>query len=130
MKGVESLRVWQEAIVFVEFIYTITKPFPKEERYGITQQLQRAAVSIPTNIAEAYGRYTYADKAHFLVIARGSSGECKTLLIVSQRIGLLSKEIAKQGIEQAESIGKMLSKLISTLRSAPTTSEEPITNNQ
>ncbi|MCB1187588.1 four helix bundle protein [bacterium] len=81
-----DLRVWQRSMDLVERIYELSNSFPKQETYGITSQLRRAAVSIPTNIAEGNGRSTRRDYAHFLSIAFGSAREVDTLLDLATRL--------------------------------------------
>jgi len=78
--------VWEKGINLVGLVYEITKLFPEEEKYGLTSQLRRAAVSIPSNIAEGWGRGTKANYANFLKIARGSLLEIETQLIISERL--------------------------------------------
>ena len=86
----EDLRVWQEAIALVAAVYRVTGAFPPAEQLGLTSQLRRAAVSIPSNIAEGWGRGSRADYTRFLRVARGSLYEVKTQLIIAQRSGLLT----------------------------------------
>ena len=109
IKTYRELDVWKKAMDFVEDVYKALKRFPVEERYGICDQIRRAAVSIPSNIAEGFGRDSNADFAHFLTIARGSLFEVATQLEISGRLGYLPP---KSGLyPQAESIGKMLNAL-------------------
>lgn len=82
----EDFRAWQEAVILAELIYKITKDFPKEEQFGLTSQLRRAAVSVSANLAEGFGRQHSKDKEHFYVTARGSLYEVKSLLAVSERL--------------------------------------------
>ena len=109
IKTYRELDVWKEAMDFVENVYRALKGFPVEERYGICDQIRRAAVSIPSNIAEGFGRDSNADFAHFLTIARGSLFEVATQLEIASRLGYLPP---KSGLyPQVESIGKMLNAL-------------------
>lgn len=91
IRSYEDLRVWQAGIGFAEQIYQATKSFPESELYGLTSQLRRAAVSVPSNIAEGYGRGSRGDYLRFLRMARGSLFEIQTQLIIAQRVGFLSE---------------------------------------
>lgn len=82
----QNFKVWQKAIELVEMVYRLTKDFPKEEIYGITNQIRRAAVSIPSNIAEGSQRGSDKDFDYFLRIARGSSAELETQLLIVDRL--------------------------------------------
>jgi four helix bundle protein len=87
-----ELEVWKEARGLVNFVYQISKTFPKEEVYGLTSQIRRCAVSIPSNIAEGCGRITSADTIQFLQISRGSLYELETQLFLALDQGYLNKE--------------------------------------
>ncbi len=78
MKTYKELKVWQRVVDLVTLIYQMTKSFPGEERYGLTAQMRRAAVSIPSNIAEGWGRHSTKEYIRFLVVARGSLMELET----------------------------------------------------
>ena len=109
IKNYQELEVWKLSMSFVEAIYKALKTFPREERYGICDQIRRAAVSIPSNIAEGFGRDTPKEFAHFLSIARGSLYEIMTQLEIASRLGYLA---SNSGLyPQAVSIGKMLNSL-------------------
>ena len=101
-----DLEVWQKSMDFVEDVYKALKFFPVEERYGICDQIRRAVVSIPSNIAEGFGRDSNADFAHFLTIARGSLFEVATQLEISSRLGYLPPNSGLY--QQVNAIGKML----------------------
>jgi four helix bundle protein len=109
-----NLIAWQKAKQLVKEIYVLTKRFPKEEMFGLTSQLRRAAVSIPSNIAEGKGRGTSKDFCHFLVQARGSLFEAETQLELSRDLGFISDvELAKvQG--SCDELGKVLHGLINS----------------
>jgi four helix bundle protein len=85
----QDLVVWQKGMDLAVLCYRLTRPFPAEERYGMTSQIRRAATSIPANIAEGWGRGTTAEYIHFLRIAQGSIKELETLLLLCQRVDLL-----------------------------------------
>ncbi|NWF36340.1 MULTISPECIES: four helix bundle protein [unclassified Mariprofundus] len=85
-----ELRAWQEAMNFVETVYQITSGFPDHEKFGLTSQIERAAVSVPSNIAEGAGRSGEKEFLRFLYIARGSLCEIETQLLIAQRLGYVS----------------------------------------
>ncbi len=89
MNNFKELKVWQKAMDLVANVYKITQALPKEELYGLTSQIRRAAVSIPSNIAEGAGRISRKDFSHFLNIARGSSFELETQLTISFKLDYL-----------------------------------------
>lgn len=99
---------------FVSKIYKVTRQFPKEEIYGLTNQLRRASVSISSNIAEGYGRSTDADLIHFLYNSLGSSNEVDTQLIISFNVGYLKEDDYEDLINHNSVINKMLRSLIIT----------------
>lgn len=100
--------MWRRAIELVEQIYALTATLPKQEEYRLASQLIRAAISIPANIAEGQRRGTRKDYAHFVAIARGSTAEVETLLIVAERVRLAPKERVATIIKKAEEISRML----------------------
>ena len=95
-KGHEGIDAWQKSKRFAVSVYKETASFPREELYGITSQLRRAAVSVPTNIAEGKARGTDKDYVRFLHIARGSCAELETLLEISRELGYLTDIRFKQ----------------------------------
>ncbi|GHV45794.1 four helix bundle protein [Bacteroidia bacterium] len=92
MHNFKQLQIWQKARIFVKDIYVITKNFPKEELFCLTQQIRRAAVSIPSNIAEGAGRNSNADYAHFVDIANGSAFEVETQLYLALDLEYITQE--------------------------------------
>jgi len=90
MKTHKDLEVWKSAIDLVVVIYDLTKNFPNSEIYGLTNQIRRAAVSVPANIAEGSGRNTTGELNHFLGIATGSLSELETLILISSKLGYLN----------------------------------------
>ena len=112
MDGFRSLVVWQRAIDLVRMVYAVAKNFPAEERYALTDQLRRAVVSIPANIAEGNGRASNKDYAHFLSIARGSLYETLTHLEIAKQLDYLSDytEIEALAAEIGRMLGSMLKK--------------------
>ena len=116
LKHYRELKVWQKAYNLCLDIYKVTKDFPKEERYGLTSQIRRSAVSIPSNIAEGYGRKTTQEYIHFLYIAYGSNCELETQVLLSIDLRYLKKKDSvriKEGIEEVE---RMLKGLINSLK--------------
>ena len=95
IQSYRDLRVWQEAMTLAEMCYRLTKIFPKEEVYGMTSQIRRAAASVPANIAEGYGRESRAEYIRFLRIAQGSLKEVETHLILSERVRLAQGEASR-----------------------------------
>lgn len=87
-----KLEIWKDGIELSKIIYELTRNFPKEEIYGLTSQMRRAAISIPSNIAEGAGRDTDKDFAHFLTIAKGSSFELDSQLILAKELGYITEE--------------------------------------
>ena len=110
-----DLRVWQAGIALAEKCYRLTKGFPRDELYGLVAQMRRAAVSIPANIAEGYGRDSTNSYVHFLRVAQGSLKEVETHLILSERLDLAKEEETSVILNDCEELGKMLRALIRTL---------------
>nr|WP_325289140.1 four helix bundle protein [uncultured Bacteroides sp.] len=117
IKTHKDLLVWKKGIDLVEQIYKFTKQFPKEELYGITNQMRRCAVSISANIAEGSGRKNKAEFIQFLHIALGSASELETHLIISQRLGFLSINSYDEIMNALNEIIKMICGLINSLNS-------------
>ena len=114
VKSYRDLIVWQKATSFAEHVYRIQRDFPKEERYGLCDQLRRAVVSIPSNIAEGRGRDSAKDFSHFLTLARGSLNEVATQLELAVRLGYLD---SGSGLyEESQEIRKMLNAMIQRLK--------------
>lgn len=114
MQTHKDLIVWQKSIDLVVDIYKVTKSFPKEEVYGLSSQIRRSVVSIPSKIAEGYGRHSEKELIHFLFISLGSASEFETQLLISYRLGLLT-DVDYFGLNRSISeIIRMLSALIKT----------------
>jgi|SRR3954470_7105025 four helix bundle protein len=111
-----DLRVWQEAMDLVSLIYDVSQKFPKEEMYGLTSQLRRAAVSVPSNIAEGKGLNTDPEFLRALYHARGSLMELQTQVLIAERQEYCSKEVAESVMVLAEKVGRSLAGLINSLR--------------
>jgi len=116
IKSFKELRVWQEAINLVTDIYQVTQNFPKQEMYGLTDQVRRAAVSVPSNIAEGHQRGSTRQYLYFLAIARGSLGEVETQVILGHRLGYIDAETEKRLSDKILQVGGMLGGLIKALR--------------
>lgn len=116
MANFKELLVWQKSINFVTEIYELTNHFPKDEMYGLTSQIRRASISIPSNIAEGNSRRSVADYLQFLKIARGSCAEVETQLIIAQNLKFLSEEHYLKLNQDIIEISKMLNGLINSLK--------------
>ncbi len=108
MRPHEKLEVWQKAVEFVVLIYRRTKDFPSEEKFGLTSQIRRAAVSIPANIAEGAARQSDKEFLQFLAIAQGSCSEVETELLIASKLGSLKQPEYVELKAMADSIGRML----------------------
>lgn len=115
MSSYRDLEVWKKAIQFVELVYQSTQDFPKAEIYGLVSQMRRAAVSIPSNIAEGWGRGR-KEYIQFLLIAIGSCCELETQIILSQRLGFLDQVKASKAEEKISDISRMLKALRKSLK--------------
>jgi len=117
----EKLDVWKMANIFVDKIYNLTKDFPKDERFGLTSQLKRAALSISNNIAEGSGRITAKDKANFTQMSFGSLMECLNIIIVANQRKFITKNQLNELRNDINSIAQLLSKLRRAQLSNPRT---------
>lgn len=115
VRSYRDLLVWQQAMDLSVAIYNLTRPWPKDELYGLTSQARRAAVSICANIAEGYGHETRPSYIQFLRIAQGSLKELETHLIIAQRIELSESGKIDDLLAQCESVGKLLRLLVRRL---------------
>ena len=113
IKTHKDLEVWKKAMDMVENIYSITTKFPKEEQYGLVSQIRRAAVSVPSNIAEGAARKSDKEFIQYLYISMGSLSEIETQLLIAGRIGILNK---KNILDEIGSIRKMTAGLIRHLK--------------
>ena len=103
-RSFRDLRVWQKAHELVLAVYRYSESFPEREKYGLAHQLRRAAVSIPANIAEGFGKRSPADKARFLNMAEGSVEECRYYLILSQDLGYGQTELLTSTLEETSKL--------------------------
>ena len=111
-----SLRVWQRSIALAKAVYKISDRFPKEERFGLTSQVRRAAVSVASNIAEGYGRKSQLEFCHFLSNARGSAAEVETQLILARELGFVSESDLKEADAMAGDCYRMLDALMAAIK--------------
>jgi len=116
MRTHEKLDVWKKAVEFVIEVYKATECFPKEERFGLTSQVRRAAVSVPTNIAEGAARRSSKEFAYFLSNAQGSASDAETELLIAHRLGYLSGAQFSALRSSHDDIGRMLGGLIRQVR--------------
>src|SRR5258708_18447069 len=114
-RSYKDLVAWQRAMELVTATYLSTKNFPMEERFGLMSQLRRAAVSIPSNIAEGQGRLSEKEFRHFLGQARGSLMELETQLQVAENLGYLQKEEAAVLLQSCGEVGRLLNGLIASI---------------
>ena len=115
LRSFKDLKVWQKSYNLCLRVYRISATFPKEERYGLTSQIRRSAVSIPSNIAEGYGRKTTADYVRMLYISYGSICELETQILIAGDLGFIEEgklDTTKQDIAEIE---RMLKAMIKTL---------------
>jgi four helix bundle protein len=112
-----NLAVWRRAVELSLQVYKLTAVFPDSERFGLTNQLRRAAVSVASNIAEGYGRSTKGEYIQFLGHARGSNSEIETQLVISKALGFGSADQLHQAEELCSEVGRMLCAAMKSLRS-------------
>jgi four helix bundle protein len=116
MHNLKELKIWSKAIDLSVDVYKATSNFPKEEIYGLTSQIRRAAVSIPSNISEGAGRNSNNEFVHFLGIANGSSYELQTQLIISSKLNLIDEKILSPLLSTIDELQKMNYTLQNTLK--------------
>jgi four helix bundle protein len=111
-----ELIVWQRAMELVEEVYRLSRAFPRDELYGLTQQIRRAAVSVPSNIAEGQARDSTAEFRRFLSIAQGSRAEVETQILIAIRLSYTTESEAQAAVSLLEELQRMLTKLIMHLK--------------
>ena len=129
MRNFRELNIWKEGINLVKEIYNLSKQLPDEEKFGLKSQICRAAVSIPSNIAEGCSRNSEIEFKRFLEIAIGSSFELETQLIIIQELEFITKKDLESLFEQLSKEQKMINNLINKLK-ANTKSKQPKANSQ
>ena len=115
-RSYRDLVAWQKAMSFVTEIYEVTQRFPNEERYGLTSQLRRASVSVPSNIAEGQARFSQKEFHHFLSMARGSLVEIETQLLIARNLKYLPPTRTEALLASAGELGRILNGLISSIK--------------
>lgn len=116
IKSFEDLEVWQKGKTLTLRIYEIAAHFPKDEVYGITSQVKRAALSVPANVAEGFGRYHFLDKAKFYLNARGSLYELKSHLLIARELGFIRDGAADDSFELIDQLSLKINNLINATR--------------
>ena len=116
MKDFRQLKVWEKSHQLALTVSKATKGFPKEELYGLTSQIRRSSMSIPTNIAEGCGRFTDANFARFLQMAMGSASETEYQLILARDLDFLPKDSYEKLHTEVEEVKRMLASLLKTIR--------------
>jgi four helix bundle protein len=124
IRSFRNLEIWQRGIILVKDVYKETQNFPKEEIYGLTSQMRRAAISAPSNIAEGHIRQHRPEFKQFLSIALGSLAELETQIIISRELDYIPAETSERLVGQVNSLGKMIRSLIKKL----TNLQSPIPN--
>jgi len=115
IQSFKDLRIWQKGIEIVEDIYRMTRNYPKEELYGLSSQMRRASISIPSNIAEGFKRFHNKEYKRFLYITLGSSAELETQLIISHKLDYIPKNTMTALSEKIDYLSKMITALMRKL---------------
>ena len=115
IQSYRELEVWKKSMKVVTEVYRITRSFPREELYALTSQLRRAAISIPSNIAEGWGRNSTKEYMQFLRIARGSLLELETQLTISQNLAYLNTSVLQSMLQITAEVNKMINAMINKL---------------
>ena len=111
MKGHRDLIAWQKAMALVTEVYKVTRTFPKDELSGLTSQLRRSAISVPSNLAEGHGRNSRKEFHQFVGQARGSLVEVETQLEIAMNLGYLQKDVAEVLLDKASEVGRVVNGL-------------------
>lgn len=120
IRSYRDLDLWQRAMDFTLQVHRLAEEFPPAQRFGLTSQIQRSAMSVPSNIAEGWGRGGNREFAHFLRIARGSLAEAETQLILAVRLQYVSRESAADAWLLAQRVGQMITQLLRSIESRTT----------
>ncbi len=115
IRSYRDLVAWQKAMDLVDAIHELSARFPGDEKFGLTSQIRRAAVSVPSNVAEGYGRQNRGDYIRHLVIANGSLKEVETQIIVAGRQSFITREDSRTAWDLCQEVGKLLNALIKSL---------------
>lgn len=116
-RSYRDLAVWKKAMKLAKATYKVTSKFPAEERFGLTNQIRRAVVSIPSNLAEGHARSSAAEFARFISIAMGSLAEVETQIILAGGLGYASADVIEEMLQDLDEIGKMLRGLAKAIQS-------------
>lgn len=116
IKSFRELKIWQKGIEIVKDTYMITRKFPKEELYCLTAQMRRAAISIPSNIAEGFKRFHDKEYKQFLYISLGSAAELETQFIIAKELGFINEKEIAGILEKIDHVSKMTSSLLNKLK--------------
>lgn len=128
IKSYKDLQVWNKAMDLTTMVYDALKTFPPKEEYGLSSQMRRSSVSIPSNIAEGYGRNSTLDYCRFLQIALGSAYELETQVELARRLDYVDNDTANKLATQLTEVGRMLNSLINKIK--PDKNKPQNTNNQ
>ena len=128
IKSYKDLQVWNKAMDLTTMVYDALKTFPPKEEYGLSSQMRRSSVSIPSNIAEGYGRNSTLDYCRFLQIALGSAYELETQVELARRLDYVDNDTANKLTTQLTEVGRMLNSLINKIK--PDKNKPQNTNNQ
>jgi four helix bundle protein len=115
VRNYQELIAWQKAMDLVVRAYELSRCFPREEIYGLTSQVRRAGVSIPSNIAEGQGRFTTGEFLHFLSIAHGSLREVETQVLIAQRLKYIDAQLTLEFMNLAAEVGRLINGLANSL---------------
>ena len=115
-KSYRDLEVWQKAMRLVKRIYRVTQKFPRDERFGLTNQLRRAAISVPSNLAEGHARFGAGEFSRFISITMGAVAELETQILLSCDLGYINSTLANELLAELDSIGKMLRGLAKSIQ--------------
>jgi four helix bundle protein len=116
MRNFREMDIWKKAITFSKSIYELSSTFPEKEKYGLTSQIQRAVVSIPSNIAEGSSRSSQADFSRYLEIALGSAFEVETQMTLAKEIGYINNDQFAKNLEELTILQKQINHLITIIR--------------
>jgi|SRR5581483_1545468 len=119
VQNYRDLIAWQKAMDLVERVYSATASFPPDERFGLTAQIRRAVVSVPSNIAEGQGRRSRSEFGHFLSVAHGSLREVETQLLIAIRLHFLDEAIAESVLSLSDEVGRLIGGLARSLEQPP-----------
>lgn len=121
-RNYQDLVAWQRAMDYAEAVYSATRAFPSDERFALTSQLRRAAVSVPSNLAEGQGRGSDAELVRFARVAHGSLRESETQLLLARRLGYLDSESAERVLSLCGEVGRLIQGLIKS-KASPSADE-------